>query len=203
MPSGFQPSQVSDKGRPRKPHADIAAAQSAALERLRDSRDRTAFEELYIYFAPRLVVFFERRGLDSRRSQETMQDVMAKIWEKAALFDSRKSGASTWVFTLARNQLIDLIRKDKRSIIDFTDPSLAPDQPTSPDQALQEKDRALALQRAISELPADQAAVLKGMYIDGLKQLELAEKLGVPLNTVKSRLRLALSKMRASLEVSQ
>lgn len=203
MPSGFQPSQLSDNERPRKRQPDRAAAQSAALKRLRDSRDRTAFEELYIYFAPRLVVFFERRGLDSRRSQEAMQDVMAKIWEKAALFDSRKSGASTWIFTLARNRLIDVIRKDKRSIIDFTDPSLAPDQPTSPDQALQEKDRALALQRAISELPADQATVLKGMYIDGLKQSELAEKLGVPLNTVKSRLRLALSKMRASLEVSQ
>ncbi len=203
MPSGVQPERGAGRKHLPQVDADRLAAQSIALERLGDHRDRTAFEELYVYFAPRLVAFFERRGLDRRRSQETMQDVMAKIWEKAPLFDPNKASASTWIYTLARNRLIDLIRKDERSKIDYTDPALRPDEPASPDQMLQEKDRALALQAAISALPADQAAVLTGIYMDGLKQADLADRLGIPLNTLKSRLRLALSKIRTSMETNQ
>lgn len=202
MPRGIQPGQNSSRNRLQLGDADRIAAHSAALERLRDTRDRMAFEELYVYFAPRLVVFFERRGLEPRRSQEIMQDVMAKIWEKAPLFDARKSSAPTWIFTLARNQLIDVIRKEKRSEIDYTDPALKPHEPASPDQALQTKEREVALQKAIASLPNDQAVILTGIYVDGMKQAALADKLGIPLNTVKSRLRLALSKIRTSMEVS-
>lgn len=203
MPSGLRSDQDLDRKRFTRPAADQTAAHSAALERLRDNGDKAAFEELYVYFAPRLIVFFERRGLDRRRSQEIMQDVMTKIWEKAPLFDSSKASAPTWIFTLARNHLIDVVRKDKRSRIDLTDPALAPSVPVSPDQSLQEKDRSAALRRAILALPADQAAVLTGIYIDGLKQSDVAQRLGIPLNTVKSRLRLAISKIRTSLEASQ
>ena len=203
MPRGVQPGQNTNRARPQFGEAERVAAQSAALERLRDTRDRTAFEELYVYFVPRLIVFFERRGLEPRRSQEITQDVMAKIWEKAPLFDARKSSAPTWIFTLARNQLIDVIRKEKRSEIDYTDPALTPHAPASPDQALQRKERELALQNAIASLPEDQAVVLTGIYVDGMKQADLAEKLGIPLNTIKSRLRLALDKVRTSMEVSQ
>jgi len=203
MPQGVRSGQNSNRGRLQFGDAERTAAQSAALERLRDTQDRLAFEELYVYFAPRLIVFFERRGLESRRSQEIMQDVMAKIWEKAPLFDARKSSAPTWIFTLARNQLIDVIRKEKRSEIDYTDPALTPHEPASPDQALQRKERELALQNAIASLPEDQAIVLTAIYVDGMKQAALADKLGVPLNTIKSRLRLALKKIRASMEVSQ
>jgi|GEM_PF-353141 len=202
MPSGVQGERDLGRKRLLQVDADRLAAQSIALERLGEYGDRTAFEELYVHFAPRLVAFFERRGLDRRRSQETMQDVMAKIWEKAPLFDPNKASASTWIYTLARNRLIDLIRKDERSKIDYTDPALRPDEPASPDQMLQEKDRALALQAAIFALPADQAAVLTGIYMDGLKQTDLADQLGIPLNTLKSRLRLALSKIRASMETT-
>lgn len=203
MPRGVQPSRVSNRDRLQLGDADKAAAHSAALERLRDTQDRLAFEELYVYFAPRLIVFFKRRGLEPRRSQEIMQDVMAKIWEKAPLFDASKASAPTWIFTLARNQLIDVIRKEKRSEIDYTDPALKPHEPASPDQALQSKERELALQKAIASLPEEQAVVLTGIYIDGMKQAALADKLGVPLNTIKSRLRLALKKIRTSMEVSQ
>ena len=203
MPSGVLPNQVSNRKRLSPADAERLSAQTTALERLGNHRDRSAFEELYVYFAPRLVVFFERRGLDRRRSQETMQDVMAILWEKAPLFDPGRSSASTWIFTLARNRLIDVIRKDERSKIDYTDPALKPDAPASPDQVLQEKDRALALQEAIFALPTDQAVVLTGIYMDGLKQTELAARLGIPLNTLKSRLRLALNKIRASMEISQ
>ena len=132
-----------------------------------------------------------------------MQDVMAKIWEKAPLFDASKASAPTWIFTLARNQLIDVIRKEKRSEIDYTDPALKPHEPASPDQALQSKERELALQKAIASLPEDQAVVLTGIYIDGMKQAALADKLGIPLNTIKSRLRLALNEIRTSMEVGQ
>ncbi|MEL6416213.1 MAG: sigma-70 family RNA polymerase sigma factor [Pseudomonadota bacterium] len=203
MPRGVQPSRDSSRDRRQLGDADKTAAHSAALERLRDTQDRLAFEELYVYFAPRLIVFFERRGLEPRRSQEIMQDVMAKIWEKAPLFDASKASAPTWIFTLARNQLIDVIRKEKRSEIDYTDPALKPHEPASPDQALQSKERELALQKAIASLPEDQAVVLTGIYIDGMKQAALADKLGIPLNTIKSRLRLALNKIRTSMEVGQ
>ena len=203
MPRGVQSSHNSNPDRLKIGDAERVAAQAAALERLRDTQDRMAFEELYVYFAPRLIVFFERRGLESRRSQEIMQDVMAKIWEKAPLFDASKASAPTWIFTLARNQLIDVIRKEKRSEIDYTDPALKPHEPASPDQALQSKERELALQKAIASLPEDQAVVLTGIYIDGMKQAALADKLGIPLNTIKSRLRLALNEIRTSMEVGQ
>lgn len=174
--------------------------QSAALNRLKETRDEAAYEDLYRYYAPRLRSFMRRRGLEERQSHELAQDVMGRVWEKTDLYDPLKASASTWIFSLARNMLIDAVRKRRRAEVDMTDPMLVPDSPPAPDAGLTARDRTSALRSAIATLPEDQATVLTRIYLDGMRQIDVAEQLNIPLNTVKSRVRLAIGKLRASME---
>ncbi len=170
------------------------------LLRIKNARCEKAFNRLYEYYSPRLGAYLRQKGAPDRISQEIAQDVMARVWEKAGQFDPRYANASTWVFTIARNRYVDILRKEQRSVVDPDDPLLVQDVPAAADDGLEDKDKRRTLSKAISELPDLQAEVLSLVYMNGLKQREAAEKLDIPLNTVKSRLRIALEKLRNVLE---
>lgn len=172
------------------------------LLRVKQERCETSFNQLYHYYAPRLCAFLRQKGASDRISQEVMQDVMARVWEKAHQFDAATANASTWIFTIARNRFIDHVRKEKRSEVDMNDPLLVRDPTPAPDAGLQSSETSLALRTAIAALPAAQAEILKLIYLQGMKQQAVATKLSVPLNTVKSRLRLALEKLRREMETA-
>lgn len=175
---------------------------TALLMRVKFNRCEKAFNRLYEYYSPRLSAYLRQKGAPYRISQEIAQDVMAKVWEKAGQFDPRFANASTWVFTIARNRYVDILRKEQRSVIDPDDPLLVQDAPAAADEGLERTDSRQALTKAINSLPCSQAAVLSLVYLNGLKQNEAAERLDIPLSTVKSRLRLALQKLRIVMEAN-
>ena len=164
------------------------------IVRIRDRKDEAAFAELFDHFAPRIKAFLMRSGGDATIAEECAQDVMATLWQKAHLFDPSRASAATWIFTIARNRRIDALRKARRP--EPEDILWGPDQ--EPDQAdvlaLQEETDQLA--GAIANLPEKQKALIEAAYFGDLSHSEIAEKTGLPLGTIKSRIRLALERLR-------
>ena len=173
---------------------------SVLLVAVRENRCQNAFRRIYEYYAPRVASFLRQKGVEDRISQEIMQETMTKVWLKADQFDSSRANASTWIYTIARNLYIDRVRQSKRRSVDINDPLLVHEALPAPDLALDVEERDTTLRAAIDELPPEQAEVLRLIYICGMKQQSVAEELSIPLNTVKSRLRLALEKLRRLME---
>jgi RNA polymerase sigma-70 factor (ECF subfamily) len=164
------------------------------IARIRDQRDRAAFQRLFSHFAPRVKAFLMKSGADASLAEECTQEVMATLWQKAHLFDPSRASAATWIFTIARNRKIDAIRKQRRP-----EPE---DLPWGPEQEPDQAD-ALALQQeseklgaAIAQLPEKQKDLIEKAYFGDLTHSEIAEETGLPLGTIKSRIRLALDRLR-------
>lgn len=163
-------------------------------------RDRAAFASLFAYYAPRVKSYLRRQHADDRTAEDLVQDVMLTVWRKAELFDPAKASVGTWVFTIARNRFIDAMRRQNRPELDADDPSLAPEAPVPADLCLVSIEIGARVRKAMTTLPADQAEVVTLSFLDGLPHSEIAEKLAIPLGTVKSRLRLAFARLRTALE---
>ena len=177
----------------REAHADL-------IEAIAQRRDRSAFAELFQYFAPRVKAYLLRLSLDDARAEELAQEVMIAVWRRAETYDRMQASASTWIFRIARNRRIDAARRDAKPALDPYDPSLAPVEEAPPDQQVSAQEREAAVRDAIADLPPDQLELLQLAFFDGLSHSEIAEKRGLPLGTVKSRLRLAFQKLRGKLE---
>lgn len=167
---------------------------TALVFRVRDHHDKAAFAALFRQFAPRVKAFLMKSGADAALAEECAQDVMATLWQKSHLFDPARASVATWVFTIARNRRIDALRKSRRP-----EPEDLPWGPEpEPDQAevyeaQQDTDR---LGAALAQLPAKQRALIERAYYGDLSHSEIATETGLPLGTIKSRIRLALEKLR-------
>ena len=164
------------------------------IERVRDHQDRAAFAALFQHFAPRVKSFLMKSGAAESLAEECTQDVMATLWTKAHMFDPTRASASTWVFTIARNKKIDAIRKMRRPEPEELTwgPEAEPDQEDVMSMR-QESDR---LKTAIRALPEKQRDLIERAYFGDLSHSEIAEATGLPLGTIKSRIRLALERLR-------
>jgi len=166
-------------------------------------RDKQAFGVLFDHFAPRVKSYLRRLGASDPVADDLVQEVMLTVWRRADQFDRAKARVSTWVFTIARNKRIDALRREKRPEVDMGDPATLPDRE---DEAPGPEDRAGAgevaemLRRAIRVLPPEQAELLNMAFYDDKSHSMIAEEMNLPLGTVKSRLRLALQKLRTGLE---
>lgn len=169
---------------------------SAVAER----RDRAAFVRLFEMFGPRVKAYLMRQGADRASAEDLVQDVMLTVWHRAVQFDRKKATFSTWVFTIARNRRIDSLRRANRPEIDPEDPALVrePDDPA--DQVVDAAERSKHLHAAVAQLPEEQERLLRLAYFEDKSHSVIAEELALPLGTVKSRLRLAMTKLRAALE---
>lgn len=177
-------------------HADL-------LNLVGAKRDTAAFESLFEHFAPRIKAFMMRRGVASEVADDVAQEAMVNVWRKAHLYDSAKSAPSTWIFTISRNAHIDLVRKLQRPELDPNDPALVPDAaPDAPTMigAVQDADR---VRNAMSHLPEEQREVLMLSFFEDKPHSEIATQLNLPLGTVKSRIRLAFTRMRTRLGDAQ
>lgn len=166
------------------------------LHRVASERDKSAFSMLFEHFAPRLNTYMRRLGADQTTAEELVQDTMLMVWRQAASFDPQKASASTWIFTIARNKRIDALRRQRHVEVEWSDPALVLASADSSDDSVFLADQQDALRHAIAELPAEQAELLRLAYYEDMPHIDIAAKRGLPLGTVKSRLRLAMDKLR-------
>jgi RNA polymerase sigma factor (sigma-70 family) len=185
------------------PNAQPATAQdriAALVADIAESADRQAFAALFDHFAPRIKSFYLGSGTNAATAEELVQEVMLQVWRSAAQYDPKVAAVSTWIYSIARNKRIDRFRRERRPEVDLEDPALQPDAPIACDSALEREQSAERLRLAIDELPTDQAVVLREFYFADRSHSAIAAVLGVPLGTVKSRLRLALARLRQRLQ---
>lgn len=170
------------------------------LVRVATVQDRAAYSEIFAYYAPRVKAWLMRLGADSGLAEEIAQDVMVTVWRKAGLFDRRQASVSTWIFRIARNRRIDVFRRTKRPALDPEEEMILPAGVEAPDAAIEAMETETRVRAAMQDLPEEQVLLLRLAFYDGLSHREIAEKLDVPLGTVKSRIRLAFGKMKARLD---
>ena len=169
------------------------------VEAVARQRDKAAFARLFQHFAPRLTAFARKRGTDAATAQDLAQDAMLTVWRKAPQFDRARATASAWIFAIARNRRIDVLRRERRPDPDM----LIFMQETNAPNAEAEMERTAfrnRLQTSLAQVPADQLDILKKAYFEELSHSDIARQLGLPLGTVKSRIRLALIRLRGLLD---
>ncbi|WP_208976463.1 sigma-70 family RNA polymerase sigma factor [Polycladidibacter hongkongensis] len=165
---------------------------------------RDAFRELFDHFAPRLKSFYLKGGSEEAAAEELVQETFVLIWRKAALYDPQKAAASTWIYTIARNLRIDRLRKEKAMIYkeeEFFATKLTTHE-TQTDVTYQNQMNT-QLAQAIAKLPAPQAQVITLAFFEEATHSDIAKRLALPLGTVKSRLRLAFTRLAEMLEGSK
>lgn len=163
---------------------------------VRDAADRAAFARLFDFYAPRLKAMMMRGGSTAAVAEEIVQDVMLKVWRHASQFDPDRAQVSSWIYQIARNRRIDLARREQPPLPeDLAAPSRSED--TSAALALQEE--VARLRVALDALPAAQREMVEKAYLGELTHQEISRQTSLPLGTVKSRLRLAIDRLRHEL----
>lgn len=165
-------------------------------------QDKTAFTRLFKHFAPKIHAHGLQRFKQEAAALELVQETMMLVWRKAALYDQSKGKASTWIYTVMRNYCFDMLRKMQHKKEDTVSDILWPLFESEQDAFAGESDHLLSrsLLSHIDSLPEQQKQVVEAIYLQEMTQQELAQQMGVPLGTVKSRLRLAIAKLKSKLE---
>jgi RNA polymerase sigma-70 factor, ECF subfamily len=165
-----------------------------------ERQDRAAFATLFGHFAPRLKAYIRRLGMEDARAEELAQEVMLIVWRRAGLYDRTQASVSTWIFTIARNKRIDELRRERRPEIDPDDLALVEDTGPPAEVLIAQGEVGRRLHAAVAELPEEQAIVLRKNFFEDKAHGAIAMELELPLGTVKSRLRLALAKLRQAMQ---
>lgn len=189
------------------PAAGSAAHYTALLQRVGARQDRDAFVALFEYYAPRIKSYLMKNGADDATAEEAVQNTFVTVWEKAGGFNPAKASASTWIFTIARNKRIDALRRQK-FVVPLDDDGgdgenagtilstlAAPVQEDYADAGTREQ-----LHDAIDKLPPEQSRLLRMAFFEDKSHQAISDETALPLGTVKSRLRLAMDKLRHSLK---
>ena len=173
------------------------------LQAVGQRQDRAAFAELFEHFAPRIKSFLIKGGAAPDVADEMAQDTMLTVWQRAGSFDAAKASASTWIYTIARNKRIDALRKQVRPESDPDAAEQVADDSASASDILAEAEEAAAMEKALQALPPEQAELLYKSFFEDKTHADIAAETKLPLGTVKSRIRIALDKLRASSTVKE
>jgi RNA polymerase sigma-70 factor (ECF subfamily) len=174
------------------------------IEAIARRQDRAAFARLFRHFAPRIRSFMLRGGVDPDAAQEVAQEVMILVWRKAASFDRRLASPATWIYTIARNKRIDLLRRNSRPAIETEDWLAAfVSQPPTADASVQAEQTYTRLRELMSGLSVEQVTVIEKAFFEDKSHTVIAAELKLPLGTIKSRIRLTLLRLRDALERSE
>ena len=170
------------------------------IEAIASHQDRAAFASLFGHFAPRVKAFIMRGSADAETAQEVAQETLIMVWRKAASFDRTRASAATWIYTIARNKRIDLLRRADRPI--DTDDWLVVYAPEEEDanKSVLAGQTYTRVKELLGGLSADQLVVIRKAFFEDKTHTVIAEELKLPLGTVKSRIRLALARLREALE---
>lgn len=166
---------------------------SALLSQLAETKDKQLYIQLFRHFAPKIKAYIIRLGLVDSTAEELMQETMLSVWRKAHMYNRSKAAASTWIFTLARNQSIDWMRKQKYPEYGLEEWHEEPDDSVDECEQVVTSDR---MAKAIQRLPENQAQVIYMSFFEGRSHSDISDRLGIPLGSVKSRIRLASEKLK-------
>lgn len=183
----------------RRGNAEIAVS-AELVEAIAREQSRDAFRALFAHYAPRIKAYLRRLGASEGVADELAQEVMLTVWRRAHQFDRRQAAVSTWIYTIARNKRIDALRRDRWAEVDVNDPALVPEAEMGADRAIEAEQRSARLHDAVKTLPEQQATLLQMAFFEDKSHSVIAEELALPLGTVKSRLRLAMTRLRSLLE---
>ncbi|WP_284438383.1 sigma-70 family RNA polymerase sigma factor [Sulfitobacter albidus] len=165
---------------------------------IRDRRDTDAFAQVFAHFAPRVKGFLMKSGTDATTAEECAQDVMTTLWRKAHQFDPSRASVATWIFTIARNRRIDMLRRERRP--EPEELTWGPEPEPEQSQVMEIQEESARLVEAIAALPHTQRSLIEQAYFGDMTQSEIAKLTGLPLGTIKSRLRLALERLRHAMK---
>lgn len=170
------------------------------IEAIAARQDRAAFAALFRHFAPRLKAFVMRGGTDADTAQEVAQEALVMVWRKAASFDRTRASAATWLYTIARNKRIDLLRRGARPIDTEDWLAVYAPEPEAADKSVVAGQTYARVKELLVGLSEDQLVVIQKAFFEDKTHTVIAEELKLPLGTVKSRIRLALGRLREALE---
>ncbi|MEK0165393.1 sigma-70 family RNA polymerase sigma factor [Phaeobacter sp. JH20_36] len=182
----------------KKVERESLSDQTVWMLAVRDNRCKVAFGRLFDYFAPRLKGVICRSGMPPSQAEEVVQEVMLTVWRKAAMFDPERAQVSAWIYQIARNRQIDVIRKERRPI---------PEELKLPEETQEDAAQILALDQettklraALARLKPAQREMVEKAYLGELTHADIREQTGLPLGTIKSRIRLGLERLRHELK---
>ncbi|MGO2075238.1 MAG: sigma-70 family RNA polymerase sigma factor [Pseudoalteromonas sp.] len=192
--SGCKPNKGNYTAMPETPSKELAEALFAVA----NSRDKRAFAFLFEYFSPRIKRFGIKQFNNETQAMELVQETLTSVWRKAHLYNYEKGAATTWTYTVMRNASFDMLRKMKSNKEDNLSEDIWPlvDEAAAEHHQFSDHLEDKQIKRYLDKLPQAQRDVVRGVYFQDMSQEQLAEQLDIPVGTVKSRLRLALQKLR-------
>jgi RNA polymerase sigma-70 factor (ECF subfamily) len=173
---------------------------SDQLKKIADERDAGAFRSLFLTFWPKVKSMLIRQGVDRDTAEEIAQETMLAVWSKSHQFRDERGNVSAWIFTIARNLRIDRVRKQAVWQRSYAELETLQQVQTSADEPRAWEQQFGEIERSLGRLPPEQLQIIQLSFVDGLSQSEIAERLALPLGTVKSRMRLAFEKLRFATE---
>ena len=191
-----QPAMDSDKNETMTSVGDFAGL----IDTVARTRDRAAFVVLYRQFAPRVKTLMLRMGATPEQAEELAQECLLSVWRKAHLFDPRGTSASGWIFRIARNLRLDALRRTRRAEVLAEDMNLAPPEVEQPDSIVAAAQVGARVRAAVARLTPEQLTVITLSFLESRPHAEIADTLQLPLGTVKSRIRLAIKRLRELLD---
>ena len=179
--------------------ANVPMRAPALIRSVAEREDRAAFAALFDFYAPRVKAMLIRAGTESGLAEDIAQDTMLAVWRKAGTYDAARASPAAWIFTIARNRRIDRLRSDKRAALHAVYETIEQEAPEPPDALLGAVERDARVRAALANLSDTQLRVVELSFFENRPHGDIAVLLGVPLGTVKSRLRLAMVRLRGFL----
>ena len=165
-----------------------------------EKKDMASFKKIFDYFGPRLKSFLMASGTEESIAEEVIQETMAIVWTKASYYKPELASPSTWIYTIARNKKIDILGKSRKAILENIETAVLPPVLPQLEENIDHEQRFYILNKYLEELPKAQLEILKMNFIEEKSHSEIAEITNIPLGTIKSRIRLAMEKIRDRME---
>lgn len=180
-------------------NSELSHRASSLIRLIATQRDRSAFKELFEFYVPRIHTMLVKGGAPAEIAEDVAQETLIAVWRKAESYDPARATPSAWIFTIARNLRIDRLRRDHRAKLHEVYDLIRPDAAPSPDAPVETAEQEALVRKALKELPDEQVRVVELSFFEGRAHGDIAKILDVPLGTVKSRLRLAMKRLRVFL----